>query len=74
MLLYHLYKTIKNAHKARIWCGICGELAADLEVTEMLLSMGIDELSVAPSSVLPLREKIRSVNVDAIRDDCLGSL
>ena len=73
-VLRMIYKTIKNAHRARIWCGICGELAADLEVTEMLLSMGIDELSVSPSFVLPLREKIRSVNLDAIRDDCLGSL
>ena len=73
-VLRMIYKTIKNAHKARIWCGICGELAADLEMTEMLLSMGIDELSVSPSSVLPLREKIRSINLGAIREDCLGSL
>lgn len=73
-VLRMIYKTIKNAHRARIWCGICGELAADLKMTEMFLSMGVDELSVSPASILPLREKIRSINVDAIRDDYLGGL
>lgn len=73
-VLRMIHKTIKNAHRARIWCGICGELAGDLKMTEMFLSMGVDELSVSPSSILPLREKIRSVNVDAIRDDYLGGL
>ncbi len=73
-VLRMIHKTIKNAHKARIWCGICGELAADLNMTEMFLSMGVDELSVSPSVILPLREKIRSINVDSIRDDFLGGL
>ncbi len=73
-VLRMIYKTIKNAHRARIWCGICGELAADLKMTEMFLSMGVDELSVSPSSILPLREKIRSTNIDAIRDKHLGGL
>ena len=48
------------AHKAGIWIGICGELGADLELLETFLAIGIDELSVSPSSVLPLRAKLRS--------------
>lgn len=53
----------ENAHKSGIWIGICGELAADLTLTEEFLRMGIDELSVSPAYVLPLREKIRSLNL-----------
>ena len=47
------------AHKAGIWIGICGELGADLELLETFLAIGIDELSVSPTSVLPLRAEIR---------------
>ena len=47
------------AHKAGIWIGICGELGADLELLETFLAIGIDELSVSPSAVLPLRAQIR---------------
>lgn len=47
------------AHKAGIWIGICGELGADLSLLETFLAIGIDELSVSPSSVLPLRAQIR---------------
>ena len=47
------------AHKAGIWIGICGELGADLDLLETFLALGIDELSVSPSSVLPLRAAIR---------------
>ncbi len=47
------------AHRAGIWIGICGELAADLSLLETFLAMGIDELSVSPSAVLPLRAAIR---------------
>lgn len=53
----------QNAHKENIWVGICGELGADLELTERFLRMGIDELSVSPSCVLPLRNKIRSLDL-----------
>ncbi len=53
----------KNAHENGIWIGICGELAADLELTERFLRMGIDELSVSPSYVLRLRDKIRSLDL-----------
>lgn len=55
--------TIENGHKAGIWVGICGELGADLTLTETFLRMGIDELSVSPPSVLPLREKVRSLDL-----------
>lgn len=57
--------TAKNAHKAGIWVGICGELGADLSLTEAFLRMGIDELSVSATSVLPLRDKVRSLNLKA---------
>lgn len=51
-------ETAKNAHNAGIWCGICGELGADTELTETFMRMGIDELSVAPSAVLPVRKAV----------------
>lgn len=47
------------AHKAGIWVGVCGEIAADVSLVETFLAIGIDELSVPPASVLPLRAKIR---------------
>ena len=53
----------KNAHANGAWIGICGELGADLSLTETFLRMGIDELSVSPPYVLPLREKIRSIRL-----------
>lgn len=52
---------IRNAHNAGIWAGICGELASDVNMTEKLLSFGIDELSINPPSVLTLREKINNM-------------
>lgn len=55
--------TAKNAHKNNAWIGICGELSGDTSLTETFLAMGIDELSTSPANVLPLREKIRSVDV-----------
>lgn len=48
-----------NAHKAGIWAGICGELGADLELTETFLKMGLDELSVSPGCILPVRKAVR---------------
>ncbi|MGN6713442.1 phosphoenolpyruvate--protein phosphotransferase [Anaerocolumna jejuensis] len=56
---------VQNAHKNGIWVGICGELGADMELTEQFLRMGIDELSVAPPFVLKLREKVRALNLKA---------
>ena len=55
--------TVQNAHEAGIWVGICGELAADLSLTATFLRMGVDELSVAAASVLPLRAKVRSLDM-----------
>ncbi|GAA0269170.1 phosphoenolpyruvate--protein phosphotransferase [Muricomes sp. OA1] len=49
----------ENAHAEGKWIGICGELGADLELTEEFLKMGLDELSVSPSMILPLRKRIR---------------
>lgn len=55
--------TVENAHKNGIWAGICGELASDLNLTERLLKMGVDELSVSPGSLLLLRKRIRDINI-----------
>ena len=63
-----------NAHKNGVWVGICGELGADLSLTETFLAIGIDELSVSPRSVLPLRQKIRETNVSVIREKILKDL
>lgn len=53
----------QNAHKHGAWIGICGELGADTELTETFLRMGIDELSVSPSFVLKVRERVRSIDL-----------
>ena len=63
-----------NAHKNGVWVGICGELGADLELTETFLSIGIDELSVSPRSVLPLRQKIRETTVSDVKEKLLNDL
>ena len=63
-----------NAHKEGIWCGICGELGADLELTETFLSIGVDELSVSPRAVLPLRQKVRETNVAAVKPKLVADL
>lgn len=52
---------VDNAHKAGKWAGICGELGADLELTEQFIEMGVNELSVSPSMVLKIRSKIRQM-------------
>ena len=57
-VLRMIQKTIENGHKAGCWVGICGELGADLTLTETFVKMGIDELSVSPAMVLPVRNKI----------------
>ncbi len=50
---------VENAHKAGIWAGICGELGADTSLTEAFLRMGVDELSVSPGKILPIRRIVR---------------
>ena len=55
--------TIENGQKGGAWVGICGELGADLELTETFLRMGVDELSVSPTFVLPIRNRVRSLDL-----------
>lgn len=55
--------TADAAHKAGIWAGICGEIAADTTLTETFLKMGIDELSVSPRSILPIRNAVRNTDL-----------
>lgn len=52
---------VQNAHAEGKWVGICGELGADLELMETFMEMGVDELSVSPSMVLPVRKRIREI-------------
>ena len=52
---------VENAHKEGIWAGICGELGADMSLTETFIEMGVDELSVSPTFVLPIRKIIREM-------------
>ena len=62
-VLKFIQMTIENGHKHGAWVGICGELGADMELTETFLRMGIDELSVSPVSVLPVRKTIRDLDL-----------
>ena len=62
-VLRAIRQTVESAHQAGCTVGICGELAADEDLTEAFLRLGVDELSVAPSRILPLREKIRSLTL-----------
>lgn len=55
---------VENAHRAGIWAGICGELGADRALTREFLAMGVDELSVSPESILPLRKLVRETDVE----------
>ena len=60
----HMIKmTVEAAHNAGIWAGICGEIAADATLTETFLKMGVDELSVSPVSVLPIRNAVRHTDL-----------
>ena len=61
-VLRMIQQTIENGHKAGCWVGICGELGADMTLTETFLKMGIDELSVSPTFVLPIRKLIREMS------------
>ena len=62
-VLRQIKMTIDAGHRQGIWVGICGELGADLALTETFLRMGVDELSVNPVSVLPLRKLIRGIDL-----------
>ena len=73
-ILRLIQMTVENSHKNGIWTGICGELAADLELTEIFLAMGVDELSVSPGVLLPLKKKVLDTNVAEIKDKALEIL
>ena len=60
-ILKMIQMVVDNAHIAGKWAGICGELGADPKLTKRFIDMGIDELSVAPSMILPLREIVREI-------------
>lgn len=66
-VLRMIQMTVENAHKAGIWCGICGELGADQALTKDFLAMGVDELSVSPGSILLLRKIILETDVEAYK-------
>ncbi len=61
-ILKMIQMVTENAHKYGKWAGICGELGADLELTEEFVRMGLDELSVSPSMVLKVRKRIRELD------------
>ena len=63
-ILRMLQMIVDNGHKEGCWVGICGELGADLSLTETFLKMGFDELSVSPSMILRVRDKIRNTKID----------
>ena len=69
-----LKMVVENAHKNGVWVGICGELGADLEMTETFLAIGVDELSVSPRAVLPLRAKVRSIDTRETTPAILASI
>lgn len=63
-ILRMISMVVENAHKAGIWAGICGELGADQSLTQEFLAMGVDELSVSPGSILPIRKIVLETNVE----------
>lgn len=62
-ILKMIQLVVESAHKYGKWAGICGELGADLDLTEAFVRMGVDELSVAPSMILKVRKRIREIDV-----------
>ncbi len=65
---------VENSHKEGIWTGICGELAADMSLTELFLAMDVDELSVSPGQILPLKQKILETDVSKIKLKLLSQI
>ena len=66
--------TIDAGHRHGIWVGICGELGADTALTETFLAIGVDELSVTPRSVLPLRNAVRMTDTRESSERILSDL
>lgn len=73
-VLRFINMVIQNAHANGTWVGICGELGSDITLTETFLAMGIDELSVTPSAILPIRKKVTETDVSAIKDIVLKNI
>ncbi len=69
-----LKMVVENAHRNGVWVGICGELGADLDMLETFLAIGVDELSVTPRAVLPLRNKVRSVDTTEFTEKVLAAI
>ena len=67
-VLRMIQATVDAGHRHGCWVGICGELGADLSMTETFLRMGVDELSVSPAAVLPLRKRIRSLDLSLSKE------
>ena len=65
-ILRMIKMVVDNAHKAGIWAGICGELGADTSLTQEFLKMGVDELSVSPGRILPIRKIILETDVNSL--------
>lgn len=65
-ILRMIQTVVDNAHKAGIWAGICGELGADTSLTQAFLKMGVDELSVSPGRILPIRKIILETDVNTL--------
>jgi phosphotransferase system enzyme I (PtsI) len=65
-ILKMIKMVVDNAHKAGIWAGICGELGADTSLTREFLKMGVDELSVSPGRILPIRKIILDTDVSQL--------
>lgn len=63
-VLRMIQMTVENGHKEGCWVGICGELGADTALTETFLKMGVDELSVSPACILPIRKIIRNTRAE----------
>ena len=68
-VLRMIQMVVENAHKAGIWAGICGELGADTTLTRRFLAMGVDELSMSPGSILPVRKIILETDVTKEREN-----
>ena len=68
-VLRMIQMVVENAHKAGIWAGICGELGADQTLTRRFLAMGVDELSMSPGSILPVRKIILETDVTKEREN-----
>ncbi len=73
-ILRLIHIAVQNAHKNGAWIGICGELGADLSLTETFLALGIDELSVTPSAVLPIRRKVLETDTSVVSDGLLNEI